>query len=117
MGITGDNAKVLQEVPKVLRALLAENEKLASALAVFRVREEAETIVAEMDARGISDPDAPFSEKVAALLSSKKDLRVVKEAMALVSPNSAFASLSSHHDVDDDSTAKFEQYLLGFSDN
>jgi hypothetical protein len=106
--------EVLKEVPEVLRALVEENTKLASALAEFEKREKAEEIVSMMDARGFSDRAAPFKDKVAALLASKKDLEVVKEALALQSPDLSFASLSEvPSDGNGDATQAFEKFLLG----
>ena len=65
-----------------------------------------------MDARGFSDKAVPFKKKVAALLASKKDLEVVKEALALSAPDLSFASIS---DVPEntDATSAFENFLLG----
>jgi hypothetical protein len=104
--------EVLSQVPDVLRALVEENTKLASALADFEQREKAEEIVSMMDARGFSDKTVPFKKKVAALLASKKDLEVVKEALALSAPDLSFASIS---DVPEntDATSAFENFLLG----
>lgn len=104
--------EVLSQVPDVLRALVEENTKLASALADFAQREKAEEIVSMMDARGFSDKAVPFKKKVAALLASKKDLEVVKEALALSAPDLSFASIS---DVPEntDATSAFENFLLG----
>lgn len=102
--------QVLTQVGPVLRALVEENVKLASALKEARRSEQAEEIVTMMDARGLSDRSVPFKQKVAALLSSKKDLGVVKEALAIVTPDMSFASLS---DVpDNDATDTLESYLL-----
>jgi hypothetical protein len=104
--------KVLREVPAALRSLMEENEKLASALAEHQRRAEAEEIVAAMDARGFSDRTVPFKRKVAELLSSKKDLNVVKEALALSSPDLSFASIADDT-MSADATSAFENFLLG----
>ena len=103
--------EVLAQVPEVLRALVEENTKLASVIAEYERRGEAEEIVSMMDARGFSDRSVPFKTKVAALLSSKKDLNVVKEALALSAPDLSFASIS---DVPNsaDATSAFENFLL-----
>jgi hypothetical protein len=92
--------QVLSQVAPVLRALVEENVKLASALKEAQRAEQAEEIVTMMDARGLSDKSVPFKQKVAALLSSKKDLGVVKEALAIVTPDMSFASLSDVPDKD-----------------
>jgi hypothetical protein len=103
--------EVLKQVPAVLRALVDENTKLASALAEHERNAAAEEIVSVMDARGFSDRSVPFKQKVAALLASKKDLGVVKEALALSSPDLSFASLS---EVPEDGAASaFENFILG----
>ena len=105
--------EVLKEVPDVLRALVEENTKLASALADYEKRGKAEEIVTMMDARGFSDRTTPFKDKVAALLASKKDLDVVKEALALQSPDLSFASISEvPSDGNGDATMAFEKFLL-----
>ena len=103
---------VLSQVPKVLRALVEENTKLASALEEYQRVGQAEEIVSMMEARGFEDNNVPFKQKVAALLASKKDLGVVKEALSLSAPDLSFASVS---DVSDsvDSTSALENYLLG----
>jgi hypothetical protein len=102
--------EVLSQVGPVLRALVAENVKLASALAENERREEAENIVSSMEQRGLSDTAVPYKQKVAQLLSSKKDLAVVKEALALVTPDMSFASLSDG--PSGDATDTLEGYLL-----
>ena len=102
----------MEQVPKVLRALLAENTKLASALEGYRRREKAEDLVAVMDARGFTDRSTPFKDKVAALLSSEKDLDVVKEALALHSPDLSFATLSDQAGQGG-ATSALEDFLLG----
>lgn len=108
-----DNAsvrEVLEQVGPTLRALLAENVKLASALAEHARRAQAEEIVTSMENRGMSDTAVPYKRKVAALLASKKDLGVVKEALALVTPDMSFASLSDS--PSGDATDTLEGYLL-----
>ena len=104
--------EVLLKVPGVLRALKEENEKLASALKGYQRREEAEEIVSAMDARGFSDNSVPFKKKVASLLASKKDLGVVKEALALSSPDLSFASISDE-EFDLNAATAFENFILG----
>lgn len=106
--------EVLRQVPQTLRKLVEENQKLASALEEYRKQEEAEEIVALMDARGFSDQSVPFKQKVAAVLSSKKDLRVVKEALALSPPDLSFASVSDM--PEGDAVSAFENFLLGGSE-
>jgi len=102
--------QVLSQVAPVLRALMQENVKLASALAATQKREQAEEIVSMMDARGFGDRSAPFKQKVAAVLASKKDLAVVKEALAIATPDMSFASLA---DVPvGDATDTLDNYLL-----
>lgn len=102
--------EVLAQVGPVLRALVDQNTKLASAVAEYQRREQAEEIVSSMERRGLSDPAVPYKQKVAALLSSNKDLSVVKEAVALVTPDMSFASLT---DVPGgDATDTLESYLL-----
>lgn len=102
--------EVLAQVGPVLRALVAENTKLASAQAEYERQEQAEEIVSSMEQRGLSDQAVPYKQKVAALLSSKKDLAVVKEALALVTPDMSFASLSDG--PGGDATDTLEGYLL-----
>jgi len=104
--------EVLSQVPQVLRALVEENTKLASALEEYRRSGQAEEIVSMMEARGFSDGSVPFKQKVAALLASKKDLGVVKEALALSAPDLSFASVSDMPD-DADSASAFENFILG----
>ena len=104
--------EVLKQVPQTLRTLVEENTKLASALLEYRKREEAEEVVAMMDARGFSDRSVPLKQKVAALLASKKDLGVVKEALALSAPDMSFASISDVPESSD-ATSAFENFILG----
>jgi len=104
--------EVLKQVPQTLRTLVEENTKLAAALEEYRKREEAEEVVAMMDARGFSDRGVPLKTKVAALLASKKDLNVVKEALALSPPDLSFASISDMPEGND-ATSAFESFLLG----
>ena len=104
---------VLAEVPDALRHLLEENTKLASELKGFRQRSLAEDIVAEMERKGLSDPSEPFQDKVAALLSSDKDLEVVKEAMEMATPNFSFASVAETEAEDDNSSMALESFILG----
>ena len=105
--------EVLKSVPETLRALVDENQKLAAALAEYRRRDQAEDIVATMEARGFSDRSVPFKDKVAQLLASEKDLGVVKEALALNSPDLSFASLADSPSAGGDATVAFEEFLLG----
>ena len=100
--------------PQTLRKLVEENTKLASALEEYRKRDEAEEVVSMMDARGFSDRTVPLKQKVAALLSSKKDLNVVKEALALSPPDLSFASVSDM--PGSDAVSAFENFLLGSND-
>lgn len=85
---------VLSQVPHVLRALKAENVKLASALAEYKRREEAEEIVSMMDARGLADVAVPFKDKVANLVASEKDFGVIREAISMATPDMSFASVT-----------------------
>lgn len=102
--------KLLEEVPRTLRQLVAENSKLASKLASYRERELAEVIIGEMERKGLGDPDIPFQDKVASLLSSGKNLSTFKEAVELTTPNLSFATVSSEHG----STGQdLESYILG----
>ena len=103
--------EVLNQVPQTLRKLVEENQKLASALQEYQKRDEAEEVVSMMDARGFSDNSVPFKQKVAALLASKKDLRIVKEALALSPPDLSFASISDVPEAD--AASAFENFLLG----
>jgi len=107
--------EVLKQVPQALRSLAEENTKLASTLEEYRKREEAEEIVSMMDARGFSDRSVPLKQKVAALLASKKDLNVVKEALALSPPDLSFASISDMPEGND-AVSAFENFLLGSND-
>lgn len=104
--------EVLAQVPEVLRALVEENTKLASALEEYKRVGQAEEIVSMMEARGFADESVPFKQKVAALLASKKDLGVVKEALALSAPDLSFASVSDMSD-ETDSTSALENFILG----
>ena len=104
-------SEVLAQVPVVLRGLLEENAKLASKLAEFEKRAQAEDIVSEMDRRGLSDPEVPHSEKVAAILHSDKDFNVIKEAMSLATPNFSFATVSETDAESSDSA--LESFILG----
>ena len=108
-----ETLEVLKRVPETLRSLVAENQKLAAALEEYQKREQAEEIVATMDARGFSDRAVPFKDKVAQLLASKKDLGVVKEALALNSPDLSFASLADTPSAGGDATVALEEFLLG----
>ena len=100
---------VLEKVPFALRTLAEENVKLASQLAAYQRKDLAEDIILSMEAKGISDPTVPKKQKIAALLSSDKDLAVVKEAMSLVTPDMSFASVS---DIDLPSEDSLVDYLL-----
>ena len=112
MGIA--NVKVamelLEKVPTTLRHLVAENSKLASELASYKERELAEEIVGEMERKGLGDPDLPFQDKVASLLSSGKDLSMLKEAVDLATPNLSFASVSGE---EGSNVTSLEDYILG----
>jgi len=105
--------EVLSQVPAVLRALMAENVKLAAALEDHTRQDEAEDLVSIMDAKGVTDRSVPFKKKVAALLASKKDLNVVREALSLTTPDMSFASLSDDGPSGGDSTNAFENFILG----
>jgi len=111
--MNNETIDVLAEVPNALRHLLEENVKLASELKEHRQRVVAEDIVAEMDRKGLSDPSEPFQDKVAALLSSEKNLDVVKEAMELATPNFSFASVAESESEDDNSSLALENFILG----
>lgn len=86
--------EVLSQVPHVLRALKAENVKLASALAGYERRTEAEEIVSMMEARGFSDQSVSFKDKVAKLVVSEKDFGVLREAISMATPDMSFASVT-----------------------
>lgn len=101
--------EVLRRVPKALRSLQEENVKLAAALEEYQRRDDAEEIVAMMDAKGLSDKSVPFKKKVASLLSSEKDFGVVREAISMATPDMSFASLSDNPGSGDED---FEAYIL-----
>jgi len=113
MGIAekGSAKEILAEVPKTLRALVAENTKLASELDEFKKHALAEEIIVAMDEKGLSDPDAPFTEKVASLLASGKDLELVRQAIDLATPHLSLASISSENETV--TGEEFVDYLLG----
>lgn len=113
MGIadTPEVRAVLAEVPRTLRALAEEKEKLASEVERYKRRELAEEIVAEMDRKGLSDPGASFMDKVASVLSSNKDLLVLKEAVSMRAADLSFARVSDANE--DDSNTTFEALILG----
>jgi len=102
--------EVLQAVPGVLRALVDEKEKLAAALAEYKQRDKAEEIVAMMETRGLGDASIPFKKRVSNIMSSEKDLDIIKEAVALAAPDMSFASISERPEID--SGNSFEDYIL-----
>lgn len=108
-GFDKASIEVLRKVPGVLRSLRAENVKLASAVAEYKRRDEAEELVAMMDDKGLSDASVPFKTKVANLLSSDKDLGVVREAINMATPDMSFASES---DSPGSGMSDFENYIL-----
>jgi hypothetical protein len=75
--------EVLSHVPKALRDLRDENKNLREKLASYQKKETAQELVEAMGRKGLLDPDTSTTEKVAALLSSGKDLGVVREALDL----------------------------------
>lgn len=101
--------QVLEQVPAVLRSLIAEKEKLAAELAQYKRKEEAEAIVSEMEERGLGDSSISFKKKVATLLSSKKDLGVVKEALGYATPDMSFAKTAAEEER---SGEDFESFIL-----
>lgn len=102
----------LEDVPKVLRALMAEKEKLAGELEQYRKRELAEDIVDDMDKRGLSDPAASFREKVAKVLGSKQSLEVIKEAVAMARKDFSFATVADANNADsEDSEQTFLELI------
>jgi hypothetical protein len=102
--------EVLRMVPSVLRALVEDKEKLAAALAEYKQRDKAEEIVAMMETRGLGDASVPFKKRVSDVLSSEKDLDVIKEAVALAAPDMSFASISERPEID--SGSSFENFIL-----
>ena len=114
MSIANKSSKeVLKQAAKALRTLAEENVKLASQLGGYEKRAQAEEIVAEMDRKGLSDPTAPFNDKVSALIESDKDLNLVKEALSLAAGDFSFAAVS---EVETDSNDQaFEDFILSGS--
>ena len=82
-GLTASEREVLANVPKVLRALRAENEKLASKVQEFEKRAQAEDLASEMERRGLGSPASSHRDRVDQIMNSKRDLSVIKEAMDL----------------------------------
>ena len=103
MSVTLDDngVEVLGQLPAVLRALVSERDALRDKVASYEKEEVAVEIVEEMDRKGLSDPDMTRREKVDALLSSGKDLGVVKEALALQTSNFSSFSVSADSNSDD----------------
>jgi len=76
-------AEVLQQIPTMLRALAEEVSAAREKTADLEKQAKAEALVAEMEERGLVDPDAPRQEKVAALLDSGQDLEVLAQAVQM----------------------------------
>jgi hypothetical protein len=74
-----------------LRAQQAEIGRLRAELDQVRQRDLAVEVATLMDARGITDSSVPLQTKVSHLLASKKDLRLVKEAVASMPADMTFA--------------------------
>ena len=111
MVISDPNAEeVLAAVPATLRALRAQNTALLTKLASYERQKQAEEIVTSMERRGLGDSSVPLNKRVSDLLSSQKDLDVVKEAVALATPDMSFASISYRPDVDN--RTSLDSYLL-----
>lgn len=102
---------LLAESAKTLRAQQSEITKLASLVDSFKRKETAEEIVALMDQRGMSPVNVPHKQKVANVLSSKKDLGVVKEALLMSPTDMSFARVSEEAETGTNSSSKLEEYL------
>jgi hypothetical protein len=76
-------AEIIQQVPTMLRALAQEVAAAREKTAGLEKQAQAEALVAEMEERGLVDPDAPRHEKVAALLNSDQDLDVMAQAVRM----------------------------------
>ena len=111
-GRESENAALLQQQADK-RALAEENVKLASQVGEYEKHAQAEEIVSEMDRKGLSDPDANFKDKVAALIESDKDLNLVKEALSLAAGDFSFAAVSDVETDSDDHA--FEDFILSVS--
>lgn len=71
----------------VMRKMAHEIKNLRDENIALKKQAKAENLVAEMEAQGLTNSDAPHHEKVAALMKSGKDLDMLKEALALTGNN------------------------------
>lgn len=105
--------RLLTDAANTIRTLQTEKEKLASALASYQRKELADEIVTLMDARGLSNEEASHKEKVAHVLSSGKDLNVVREALRMASTDMSFARVADEADLTHASASdKLKAFLL-----
>lgn len=94
-----------------IRHLAAENHKLAHALAAYQRRDLAEEVVQLMEDRGMLDDSISHKQKVAQVLSSKRDLTTMREALKCTPADMSFASVSTS-ETDRASTDPFVAAIL-----
>ena len=102
---------LLKSIPKVLRQLNTEIEKLASELAAAKRKDLAEEIVEQMEDKGLGDPAIPFKKKVAALLGSDKNLDQIREAIKLTGSRLNFGKVTE--ESSGSTNSGFEDYIMG----
>jgi hypothetical protein len=112
-----ESSELMKTAAATLRTLSAENVQLTEKLARYEQREQAEEVVALMDRRGMFDPQVPHQEKVASVLSSGKDLRVMREALAMTAANMSFAKVASISAPSSNPLDRLESYLTVGDEN
>lgn len=107
---TASDLDVYRGVPQVLRAQQAKIDELTAKVAEYEMRKEAEEVVAMMDRKGLSDPDASWADKVQAVLGSETPLPVIKQAAELSNANFGFSRVSETDDAHGNTDA-FENFI------
>lgn len=103
-------AGILRQVGPVLRAQSEEIADLKEKLAGKNLRERAEKIASQMDAKNL-EPDLSHAEKVDRLLQND-DLDVVEKAIDMSAQQVKLASVSDEPGSDTDARTAFETALF-----
>lgn len=103
-------AATLAQVGPALRALSAQNVALQEKVAHFELRDRAEKIASQMEAKQL-DPDTSHEQKVESLMENP-DLSVVEKAIEMSAPQMKLASISDHAGSPSDARSAFEIGIL-----
>ncbi len=118
---TKQNSDLMKTAAVALRTLQQTNEVLSEKVASYERREAAEEVVAVMDSRGLFGVAMSHKDKVASVLSSGRDLSMLKEAARMSPTDMSFARVSADAGPSSNQSSwdRFQNFLVtgGASEN